>query len=80
MVDIYKKLDGTVLDATDDADTITKHMTSCSHVVLQIDGIKAGTNVSLIYPDNFGIIYVELLNVATAGSTEGVCLTETVPP
>ena len=44
MVDIYKKLDGTVLDATDDADTITKHMTSCSHVVLQIDGIKAGTD------------------------------------
>ena len=44
MVDIYKKLDGTALNATDDADTITGHMTGCSHAVLQIDGIKAGTD------------------------------------
>ena len=31
-------------------------------------------------PDSFGIISVELLNVATAGSIEGVCLTEIEPP
>ena len=44
MADIYKQLDGTALNATDDADTITGHMTGCSHAVLQIDGIKAGTD------------------------------------
>ena len=45
MADIYKKDDGTALDATDDAATITNHMTGCSHAVLQIDGIKNGTDV-----------------------------------
>ena len=44
MADIYKQLDGTALNATDDAATITNHMTACSHAVLQIDGIKAGTD------------------------------------
>ena len=44
MADIYKQLDGTALNATDDADTITGHMTGCSHAVLQIDAIKAGTD------------------------------------
>ena len=33
-----------------------------------------------MFPDNFGIISVELLNVATVGSTLGVCLTEIDPP
>ena len=46
MADVYNKEDGiTALDATDDADTITQHMTGCSHAVVQIDGIKAGTDV-----------------------------------
>ena len=45
MTDVYKKEDGTALNATDDADTITKHMTACGHAVVQIDGIKAGTDV-----------------------------------
>ena len=45
MADVYNKLDGTALDATDDADKITEHMTACGHAVLQIDGIKAGTDV-----------------------------------
>ena len=46
MTDVYYKEDGiTALDATDDADTITQHMTGCSHAVVQIDGIKAGTDV-----------------------------------
>ena len=45
MTDVYKKEDGTALNATDDADTITKHMTACGHAVAQIDGIKAGTDV-----------------------------------
>ena len=44
MADIFKKFDAdgkrVELDATDDADVITKHMTACSHAVLQIDGIK----------------------------------------
>ena len=44
MADIYKQFDGTALDATDDAATITNNMTGCSHAVLQIDGIKAGTD------------------------------------
>ena len=44
MADVYTK-DGTALDATDDAATITQHMTGCSHAVVQIDGIKAGTDV-----------------------------------
>ena len=44
MADVYKKDDGTNLTASD-ADTITKHMTGCSHAVVQIDGIKAGTDV-----------------------------------
>ena len=45
MADIYKQSDNaTALNATDDADTITGHMTACSHAVLQIDGIKAGTD------------------------------------
>ena len=44
MADVYKKEDGTALNATDDADTITKHMTACSHAVKQIDDIKAGTD------------------------------------
>ena len=45
MADVYKKEDGTALNATDDADIITKHMTACGHAVVQIDGIKAGTDV-----------------------------------
>ena len=45
MADVYNKLDGTALDATDDADKITPHMTACGHAVVQIDGIKAGTDV-----------------------------------
>ncbi len=49
MADIFKKFDAdgkrVELDATDDADTITQHMTGCSHAVVQIDGIKAGTDV-----------------------------------
>ena len=45
MADVYNKEDGTKLNATDDADTITKHMTACGHAVVQIDGIKAGTDV-----------------------------------
>ena len=45
MVDVYNKVDGTELTATDDAAEITQHMTGCSHAVLQIDGIKAGTDV-----------------------------------
>ena len=45
MADVYNKEDGTALDATDDADTITKHMAACGHAVVQIDGIKAGTDV-----------------------------------
>ncbi len=45
MVDIYNKEDGiTALNATDDAATITHHMTACGHAVTQIDGIKAGTD------------------------------------
>ena len=40
MADIFKKFDAdgkrVELDATDDADVITKHMTACSHAVLQI--------------------------------------------
>ena len=44
MVDIYKKDDGTALTASDSAAAITQHMTGCSHAVLQIDGIKAGTD------------------------------------
>ncbi len=48
MADIFKKFDAdgkrVELDATDDADVITKHMTACSHAVLQIDGIKNGTD------------------------------------
>jgi hypothetical protein len=45
MADVYNKLDGTALDATDDADKITEHMIACGHAVLQIDGIKAGTDI-----------------------------------
>ena len=44
MADVYKKEDGTALNATDDADIITKHMTACGHAVKQIDDIKAGTD------------------------------------
>ena len=42
--------------------------------------VKAGTKVSLILPESFGIISVELLNVATAGSILGVWRTEIDPP
>ena len=45
MADVYNKIDGTALTASDDADKITEHMTACGHAVKQIDGIKAGTNV-----------------------------------
>ena len=45
MTDVYNKDDLTPLNATDDAAEITQHMTGCSHAVLQIDGIKAGTDV-----------------------------------
>ena len=45
MVDVYNKDDRTPLTATDDADKITQHMTACGHAVVQIDGIKAGTDV-----------------------------------
>ena len=44
MADVYTKDDGSAITASD-ADTITKHMTGCSHAVVQIDGIKAGTDV-----------------------------------
>ena len=48
MADVYNKEDGTALNATDDADTITKHMIACGHAVKQIDDIKAGTDVHTI--------------------------------
>ena len=43
MADVYTN-QGINLTSTDDAATITNHMTGCSHAVLQIDGIKAGTD------------------------------------
>jgi len=46
MADVYRNEDRiTALNATDDAAEITQHMTGCSHAVVQIDGIKAGTDV-----------------------------------
>ena len=45
MADVYNKIDGTALTASDDADKITEHMIACGHAVLQIDGIKAGTDI-----------------------------------
>ena len=48
MADVYKKEDGTALNATDDADIITKHMTACGHAVKQIDDIKTKSDVHRI--------------------------------
>ena len=43
MADVYSKGDGSAITASD-ADLITKHMEACGHVVVQIEGIKAGTD------------------------------------
>ena len=43
MSDVYNN-EGINLTASDNADEITQHMTACGHAVLQIDGIKAGTD------------------------------------
>ena len=53
------------MDATDDADVITKHMTACSHAVLQIDGIK---NASL--KDKIKIIIDLLDDVRQLGTPQ----------
>ena len=44
MADVYTKGDGSAITSSD-TDLITQHMTACGHAVVQIDGIKAGTDV-----------------------------------
>ena len=43
MADVYTKGDGSAITSSD-TDLITQHMTACGHAVVQIDGIKAGTD------------------------------------
>ena len=44
MADVYSKGDGSAITSSD-TDLIPQHMTACGHAVVQIDGIKAGTDV-----------------------------------
>ena len=44
MADVYNNPDGTDLSA----EVITQHMITCGHAVLQINGIKAGTDLHTI--------------------------------
>ena len=53
MADVYNHIDGTDLSS----DEITQHMTACGHAVLQIDGIKAGTDH---YRINNGLTQAEI--------------------
>ena len=64
MVDVYNKDDRTPLTATDDADKITQHMTACGHAVVQIDGIKAGTDY---YRTNNGFTQAEINDCVELG-------------
>ena len=55
--DLYRKANREALKAPDDAAERTQHMTGCSHAVVQIDGIKAGTDY---YRTNNGFTQAEI--------------------
>ena len=56
MADVYTKGDGSAITSSD-TDLITQHMTACGHAVVQIDGIKAGTDY---YRTNNGFTQAEI--------------------